>query len=373
MIWNRFSWMFPRQAIPMTALIIWTLLSLVAIDVLINFFFAYPKDPKFVNPSRAQLYFEYGRSIEGQLSRMTRQNRSETAPITLSGWYDPMEPIEEPSKSATSIVTFYGGSHTVRLAKALGRASDRFSPRIVAAPAATSNWAYGAYLRDRGGSKSQAVVLTFISMNFAMISSLSPMIWDMDTPMPYTADRFYIEGNLLKVIHPPYASFDQYVQTFYNPTAWSAALEFFAKNDPIYDSLAMRANILDRSSLWRLFRRGHDQDLIRELQKSVLDQSGFRLDSDEVRVAHAIIHEFAVQARSDGMLPVIFIVNNLGYSDNLFRALRPVLNADNIPYLSSHTIVPPNDPRGYLPDSHFTDEFDDHLAAALVEIIENGR
>jgi hypothetical protein len=368
-----FSEIYRAQARSVIFLIIWTFLWLVAIDVFINFSFAYPEDPKFMNPSRLQLYFEYGRSAEGQLSRMTRQNRSQTAPITLSGWYDPMEVFEEPTKSGTSTVTFYGGSHTVRLAHALGRVSDKFSLRTLGAPAATGNWAYGAYLRDRGRIRSRAVVLGFLSMNFAMISSFSPMIWNVDQPMPYTADRFYVEGDRLRVIHPPYTSFDQYAKTFYNPMAWSAALEFFAKNDPLYDSFAVRASILDHSALWRLLRRAHGQKLIRDLQKSVLDRSGLRPDSEEARVAHAIIHEFAMQARNDGMIPIIFIVNNLGYSDFLFRALRPILDADNIPYLSSHTIVPPNDPRGYLPDSHFTDEFDDRLAAALVGVIENGR
>ena len=59
--------------------------------LLINILFAYPSDPKVTNPSRLRLYFEYGRSTEGQLSRMTRADRTRTAPITLSGWYDPLE------------------------------------------------------------------------------------------------------------------------------------------------------------------------------------------------------------------------------------------------------------------------------------------
>jgi hypothetical protein len=362
-----------RQAVPMIFLVIWTVLALVAIDVLINVVFLYPNDPKFTDPSRMQLYFEYGRSAEGQLSRMTRKSRSETAPITLVGWYEPLEVVEEPSKSNASVVSFYGASHTVRLANALGRASDRFSFRMVGAPGATSNWSYGAYLRDRGGRKSRAVVLAFNSNNFAMISSFSPTIWSVDYPMPYTADRFYLESSRLRVLHPPYTSFDQYVHTFYDPAAWSAALDFFSKNDPFYNSFIVRASVLDHSALWRLFRRAHDQKLLRDLQKSVLDQSGFRPESEDVKLAHRMIHEFAIQARSDAMIPVIFIVNNLGYSDNLFRALRPILEADNVPYLSSHTIVSPNDPTGYLPDSHFTDENDDKLARALVEILDRAK
>ena len=206
-----------------------------------------------------------------------------------------------------------------------------------------------------------------------MISSFSPMIWSVDSPIPYTADRFYLKGDHLDVMHAPYSSFDEYVKTFYDRAAWSAALRFFAKNDPLYHSLAVRSNILDHSSLWRLYRRARSQNMIRDLQRSVLDQSGFQPDSDEIKVAHAIIHEFAAQARSDGSLPIVYIVNNLGYSDNLYKALLPALLADKVPYLSSHTFVPPNDPRGFLPDSHFTDEFDDRLAEALVKIIDKGQ
>src|SRR5579863_1456423 len=69
---------------------VWIFIGLVAIDVSINLLFAYPSDPKVTNPSRLQSYFEYGRSVEGQLSRLTRTDRSQTAPITLSGWYDPI-------------------------------------------------------------------------------------------------------------------------------------------------------------------------------------------------------------------------------------------------------------------------------------------
>jgi hypothetical protein len=105
----------------------------------------------------------------------------------------------------------------------------------------------------------------------------------------------------------------------------------------------------------------------------VLDNSGFRADSEQVRVAQAIVREFAAQARRDGIIPVIFIVNNFGYSDHLFRALSPALQADNIPYLSSHTVISPDDPRGYLPDSHFTDEADNKLAVALAKVIENSK
>jgi hypothetical protein len=352
---------------------VWVFLGLVAIDVSINLLFAYPSDPKVTNPSRLQSYFEYGRSIEGQLSRMTRTDRSQTAPITLSGWYDPIVIEGLPSKPHMPIISIYGMSHAVRLGLALARNSNRFAARTIGAPAATSNWAYGAYLRDRGGGNSRAVVLAFMSANFPMITTMSPMTWNTDSPMPYTADRYYLDDNQLRVIHPPYTSFEQYAEAFGDPAKWSAQRDFFAKNDSMYNFFIMRANILDHSSLFRLVRRAYAQRFVRNARKTALDTSGFQANSEQVKVARAIIHDFAKQARNDGMIPIIFIVNNFGYSDYLFKALSPILLEDHIPYLSSHTIVSSDDPRGYLPDSHFTDEVDDRLARALVKVIDDSK
>jgi len=352
----------------------WIIIGLAAFDILINVVFAYPSDPKNTNPSRLQTYFEYGRSTDGQLARMTRRERSQTAPITLAGWYDPIEVEEKSETPQKPIVTFYGMSHAVQLAHALARVSSAYSPRIVAAPGATANWSYGAYVRDRGGKKSRAVVLGLMSANLPAITTMSPMTWNIGFPMPYTGDRFYAEDdNTLQVVHPPYSSFEQYVDTFSDSEKWSAASAFFSKYDTMYDAFISRANILDHSSLFRLIRRAYGQRLERNARNAVLDQTGFRPDSEQVKVARAIVHQFAQDARANGMIPVIYIVNNFGYSDYLYRALAPTLNVDKIPYVSSHQIVSANDPRSYLPNSHFTDAIDEQLARALVKVVETAK
>jgi hypothetical protein len=353
--------------------IAWILVGLVVIDISINLLLAYPSDPKVTDPSQLRLYFEYGRSTEGQLARMTRADKLQTAPITLPGWYDSLEITEFPEKAPNSIVTIYGMSHAVRLGQALGRTSNRLTPRIVGAPGAPTNWSYGAFLRDRGGGKSRAVVLAIMSYSLPMITTMSAMTWSFDLPMPYTMDRFYITNDQLRVLHPPFTSFESYVDAFYNSTKWSTMRELFAKNDTMYNSFIMRARVLDHSSMFRLLRRAYAQRYMRNVRKSILDGTGFRINSEQVQVARSIVREFAKQARSDGVIPVIFIVNNLGYSDYLFRALRSVLQEGNIPYVSSHTIVSPDDPRGYLPDSHFTDEVDDKLARELENVIEHAK
>jgi hypothetical protein len=349
---------------------LWVCISLAAIDVFINIALSYPSDPKVINPPRLRLYFEYGRSTEGQLLRMTRADKALTAPITLSGWYDPLEVQDYPAKSQNNpVVTIYGMSHAVRLGQALSRTSDNFTARTVGAPGASTNWSYGAFLRDLGGAKSRAVVLAFMSQNFPMITTLSAMTWTFDLPMPYTSDRFYLKGDHLEVIHPPYESFERYVAAFCDPAMWPIVRDYFSKHDSMYNSFIFRLSIFDHSSLFRLIRRAYAQRVLRDVRNTLLSSTGFRSESEQVKVARAMIHEFAVKARGLGMIPVIYIVNNLGYSDFLFKALNPALQADNVPYLSSHTVVSPDDPRGYLPDSHFTDDVDDKLARALAKVI----
>jgi len=348
---------------------LWVCAWLAVIDVTINLVFAYPRDPKNTTPGGLRLYFDYGRSVEGKLIRETRGDAKETAPITLAGWYDPLvvgEPAADPGKE---IVTIYGMSHAMRLGQALDRTSNRFVARTIGAPGATPNWSYGAYLRDRGGNKSKAVVLAFLSANLAAITTMSSMTWGIDLPNPYTSDRFLVKDGELTVVHPPYTSFDGYVAALADPNKWTAAKSVFAQYDTMYNDFLISRSMFDQSALFRLIRRAYGQRYFREKRKEALDQSGFAPDSEQVKVAQAIVHDFAVNARRAGIVPVIFIANNFGYSDFLFQALEPTLKTDKIPYLNSADVVLPDDPRGYLSDSHFTDENDNKLSRELEKII----
>lgn len=66
----------------------WICAYLVIIDIAINIILPYPKDPRDVSPSTIRQFFEYGRSVEGKLARMTRQVTSNSAPILAVGWLD---------------------------------------------------------------------------------------------------------------------------------------------------------------------------------------------------------------------------------------------------------------------------------------------
>lgn len=348
----------------------WIVAWLIVLDVLVDIAFRYPGDPRVTNPGQLRLYFDYGRSAEAKLRRMTGINSQTSAPIALAGWYEPLEVQDNPVRPGADIVTFYGMSHSVRLANALNRTSSRYAARSVGAPGATANWSYGAFQRDLGGGKSKAVVLSIMSANLPMIDTMTPFTWNVSFPMPYTEDRYYERNGRLTVVHPPFQSFDQFLATFHDRAKWAAARRIIAANDTMYDSFLVRESVLDRSSIVRLIRRAYEQRLERESRAQVFTRDGFNARSEQVLVANGIVRDFAADTRRHGLIPVVFIANNFGYSDFLYRALKDTLERDHIPCLNSAAIVSPTDPRGYLPDSHFTDANDDRLARALAVVID---
>jgi hypothetical protein len=208
-----------------------------------------------------------------------------------------------------------------------------------------------------------------MSTTLPMITTMSPMTWNSSFAMPYTSDRYRLRNGELVVTPPPYDSFSGYVSVFNDPARWAETKQTFAANDPFFDSLLFAESVLDNSSLVRLLRRARAQGRDREARGGTLNERGFVAESEAVRLANAIIVAFARQARREGVVPVIYIVNNLGFSDHLFRALEPALRDQRVAFLNSAAVIDPNDARAYLPDTHFTDEADRRLAGELERII----
>lgn len=364
----------PDRRQSLWSLCVWALFWLAALDIGANVAFAYPSDPRNLSPSRWALYFDYGRSMEGRLRRATRSDPDATAPITLAGWYEPLTATVRPAKTqGGTTVHFYGMSHAVRLADALQSTSPTLTARSVGAPGATANWAFGAFRRDKARRAGDVAVLAIMSSTVPMITTMSPMTWNSSFAMPYTADRYRLKNGELVVTLPPYDSFTGYVSAFQDPKRWAEAKRTFIANDPFFDSWLFEETPLDESSLVRLVRRARAQARDRQERTRSLDETGFVADSEAVLLAKAIVEAFSRQARVEGVMPVVYVVNNLGYRDHLFRALQPSLERQQIPYLNSAAVIDPNDARSYLPDTHFTDDADRRLARQLERIVRAQR
>lgn len=355
-------------------IVFWMIVNLILIDLAINLLFHHPTDPH-ARPSRLQDYFEYGRSVEGKLDRMTRPDADASSPRVRGGWLnsDKFKGLpDKASKRDNILIALYGMSHTQELWWAIQKIDSRFDIRGFMAAGAAPNWSYAAYEMDRGRHKADVVVLGILTDSITPITATTGMTAFFDSSFPYTFPRYTVKNDILFSAYPPFYDAKGYIEHFYNQRKWKSFRVWLSENDKYYDPFLFRRSILDHSALFRLMRRAYAEREKQKIAQSVYMQTGFDENSEEIIVLRAIIKEFAESARSDNIIPVIYIVNSKNRGDHLFRALKPVLDANRIPHLSTHIICPPDDPRNYLTEnSHFTPSKDLELAQAMIDIIEH--
>lgn len=353
---------------------IWIIFYLVIIDISINIMFHYPTDLHNINPSFLQGYFEYGRSVEGKLVIMTRHNEDESAPRVSGGWLNSDKFNSLPSKTSEPdqvLVALYGMSHTQCLWEAIQKIDKKYLIRGLMAAGATPNWSYAAYEFDKGRHKADVVILGIMTEGVSLITSTTGTTAYFDLSYPYTFPRYTVKNGKLFVSYPPFLDAKGYIEYFYDQTKWNQYREWLTKNDKLYDPILFKKSLFDHSAFIRLLRRAYSEKEKTRIGRSLYTDTRFNENSEEVAIVRAIVKNFAESAREENVIPIIYIVNTQGQGDKLFRVLKPALDESKIPYLSTHIICPPDDPRVFLSEnSHFTLSKDMELAKEMIKIIE---
>lgn len=357
-----------------TRVVICIFVYLAAIDLLVNILFQYPEDPKETSPSFLQSYFDYGRSVEGKLQWMTRPTVDASAPRVNGGWLKSDKYLALPAKTENAdqiLVAMYGMSHTEQLWKAISKTDNRFLIRGFMAAGAPPNWSYAAYEFDRGRHEADVAVIGILTDSVFPVTTTTGMTAFFDSSFPYTFPRYTLKDGKLHVAHPPFYDAKGYIDHFYDKSKWGSYRDWLAGNDKYYDGFLFRSSVLDYSTVLRLLRRAYSEREKQKLTSAVYTKTGFVETCEEIVVLREIVREFAESARSDGVIPIVYIVNSKGRGDHLFRALKPILDQYDIPHLSTHLICPPDDPHVYLAEnSHFIPSKDMELAAGMIEIIK---
>ena len=356
---------------------LWILFYLVLIDIFINILFHYPNDPHNISPSFLQGYFDYGRSVEGKLQWMTRPSVDESAPRVSGGWLKSDKYRSLPSEASRQdevLIALYGMSHTQCLWEAIQKTDKNYLVRGFMSAGAPPNWSYAAYEFDRGRHKADVVILGILTDTVAPVTSTTGMTAFFDSSFPYTFPRYTVKNEKLLVAYPPFYDAKGYLEYFYDQSKWNQYRDWLSKNDKYYDPILFQRSLLDHSAFFRLLRRAYSEREKQKLTKDVYTKTGFNEASEEIVILRTLVRDFAESARKDNIIPIIYIVNSKGSGDRLFRVLKPVLDAHNIPYLSTHIICPPDDPRVYVSEnSHFTPAKDMELAKEMIRIIERER
>lgn len=356
--------------------VLWIVFYLALIDIAVNIIFRFPEDPQKNPPSFFQGYFEYGRSVEGKFDCFIRAAKLQSAPTLGYGWIQSKSYESLPQKAGKNqtLIAVYGMSHAELLGKAIAKVDSKYVVRIIMAPGAPPGWSFAAYEADKNQHEARVVILGIMTDNIAYISATSGATSYFDMSHPYTFPRYYVEDGQLKQIYPPFCTEESFKKYLYNPKKWTEYTEWLSKNDKFYDAFLFKRSLTDRSSLFRVLRHAYSEKIKDKLISRVYTKDGFNLNSEEIIALQEIVKAFAQSAREQKRLPIIYIVNNEGRGDHLYRALKPVLDANSISFLSTHIICPPDDPRVFLgTNSHFIPSKDMELAKGIIRIIKEER
>ncbi len=353
--------------------VLWIVFYLIAIDIAVNMFFRFPMNPENTPPSFLQGYFEYGRSVEGKLDKLIRRGNNQSAPILGYGWLKntQYESLSNKVGKSQTLVAVYGMSHTKLLGEAIAQLDAKYVIRNITGPGVPPGWSFAAYRADKGQHEATVVILGIMTDAVTFISATSGSTSYFDLGHPYAFPRYVVENDLLKEIYPPFYTEEGFRNYLYDPIKWAEYRDWLLKNDKFYNVILFKRSLTDHSALFRVLRRAYSGYFKEKIVSRVYTKDGFNIKSEEIVALQKIIESFANEAKAEGRLPIVYLVNNEGRGDHLYRVLKPVLDANNIPFLSTHIICPPDDPRVFTGvNSHFIKSKDLELAREIISMIE---
>lgn len=353
--------------------VLWIVFFLFVFDVSINFLFPYPSDPRVTSPGQLNVYFEYGRSVEGKLARMIGPTDESSAPIAHAGWLDPQfwKKSHIPTSRAPGenlFVAIYGMSFSIYVGEAMKEMDAKIGLRLIAGPGAPPNYAFTAYNLDRGSHEADVVILAILASSVKALRTTSGLTWFFEAPAPYTYPRYLVEDGKLKAIWSKIQSLAQFRAVMQDQQKWDAFVTQIRENDQFFNSFLFKRNWLDNSAIVRLIRRAYGQRHQAMITNKIHNSAGFNSEID-IPVLSAMVTDFATTARSDGKLPIVLLFSDRGYEDHLFKALSPTLENASIPYVSTHNIASATDIRNFVADGHFTESANKLIAKALLKFI----
>ncbi len=359
----------PRGLPDRIVTLLWTIVALVVLDQAIDRAFPLPADPRR-SPSQVASYLDGGRSVEAKLRRMFSTHDTLGAPVTLSGWVDPVRwPAEPPLEPGRRALTVFGPSFALAIGDTFAALDPRWKFRARGGPAAPVSHAFALWRVDRKRVHSDVAVLGVLASSLRGVDAASGATWMFESPYPYSYPRWRPEGDSLVGEWPSLACSDSMRAALHAPARWRAYEAELSRTDAWYHPGLFRAGALDHSVVFRLLRKAWAQRENRLHTARIHDRHGFRPEAEAIRTTRAIALQFAREVRADGGIPVVLLVEDRGYDDHLERALGAGLDTAGVPWLATHRIAPPGDAATFTADAHFRGDLNRQLARAMDSLV----
>jgi hypothetical protein len=351
--------------------LLWTIAGLVFIDVAVGLTFRSPADAQ-IEGSALQNYFNYGRSIEGKLRYMVGKTPEEDAPIVKAGWLVQDCDVETSYPDGKLGFDIYGMSFSDHIADQMTRLDPHLASRRFGGPAAPPNHSYACFLHRLEAKRDLAPlqILGVLASSVRRMETISGLTTSFESPMPFTYPRYSLSRNGRLLAHMPSIESANDLRAALNDSKkWRAFEQDLASNDYFYSRPVFQADVFDHSVIARMIRRAWGQRLLNERTAELRGADGFSGAPDIARVLGVILVDFAKKARARGSRPIVILIEDRGYGESLSSIAVPTLEANDIEFLATSTIVNPDDSANFVEDGHFTPAAFEKIARAVIRVL----
>jgi hypothetical protein len=353
------------------AVLLWIVTFLILLDACVGILFRPPADARVI-PSPLQMYFEYGRSMEGKLRHMVGATAAEDALIVGAGWI-----ARECGRSnlvpADKIgVEIYGMSHSNRVADQLAKQDPGLAVEHIGGPAAPLNHSYACFVqRDEAKlARAPIQIIGVLAGSVRRALTITGLTTSFEQPMPFTYPRYRLsDDRKLLAYWPTIQSPEDLRAALAQPEEWRTFLGELQEEDVFYAPELFSADFLDHSAILRMIRRAWAQRIMRNRTASLHPETGFDGAPNLVAVMQALLIDFANRARASRRRPIVLLFEDRGFGGALSKMLEPTLRANHIDFVSSASFAPADDPSKFLPDGHFTSTVDAQIAHAVLQLL----
>ncbi len=369
--WRPRTFGYRKFRLRFLATLLWTIISIAFLDMTIGWIFRPPADPEAI-PSTLQVYFDYGRSIEGKLRRMVGRSIRDDAPIIDAGWiaHDCNRSIEIPADKLG--IEMYGNSFTYNLGQAMEKLDPHLAIEHFAGPGAPPNHSYACFVHRDETRLARAPVQIFgvLAGTLRRMLTISGLTTSFELPQPFTYPRYTIGSDGTLVPHEAsIQSPDDLRAAFADSRKWRAFLDELVALDAFYSPEMMRANFADDSVLLKMLRRAWGQRQLRERTATLRPKNGFDGAPEIASVLRAVLINFADRARAAGQQPLVVLFEEQGSGGVLSGMLATVLKENHIGFVATGQIVRSDDPHNFIPDGHFTPAAFSEIARATLRLL----
>ncbi|KJC36468.1 hypothetical protein [Bradyrhizobium sp. LTSP857] len=329
-----------------------------------------PIDPR-TEPTTLARYFDYGRSIEGKLTKMIGSTDAKSNRVVLAGWIEnDCAPIVPPPPSGKVGVSIYGMSFSKHIASELNAIDPNLPITSYGGPAAGFNHSYACYKaansNEQNPNKIQIIGILASSVNRML--TLGGLTTSFEAPQPFSYPRYLLAHDELHELKPVVQRPDD----LRDAAKMHAYLDQLAQEDAYYDPALFYGGLLDRSVIFRFLRRAYAHARTREIDMRLINNGvDFRPNPEVGPVMKAMLRDFAKSARNRDQIPMVILFQDQGTgSDSLYRLLGHDLEQYGLAFVRSDQIASAADPRNFITDGHFTPAVDHKIAEAVYDKIK---